>query len=258
MQIAYHKGYSSHLGRDMEYKRFGHAGRPVVMFPTSRGRFYQYEDTGTIAALAEFIDAGQIQIWTLDGVDDESFFSRDPDLQHRIGRHEAYFSYIREEAFPEMLRQAAASNGGRALTPVMSGCSMGGFHSANFVFRFPELTAGVIALSGVYSTRDFFGPALDGAIYFNSPLDYLAGLTDERILERLRALRLFFCCGQGAWEKRMVVETRELEAVLRDKNIPAWVDYWGTDVSHDWEWWHRQLVYFMKHWLDEDQQRRVA
>ena len=104
---------------------------------------------------------------------------------------------------------------------------MGGFHSANFVFRFPELTAGVIALSGVYSTRDFFGAALDGDIYFNSPLDYLAGLTDERILERLRSLRLFFCCGQGAWEGRMLVETRQLEAVLRDKGIPAWVDYLG-------------------------------
>src|SRR3954471_24965948 len=174
----------------MEYKRFGHAGRPVVMFPTSRGRFYQYEDTGTIAALAEFIDAGRIQIWTLDSIDDESFFSRDPDLQQRIGRHEAYFSYIREEVFPELLGQAAASNDGRAVKPIMTGCSMGGFHSSNFAFRFPELTAGVIALSGVYSTRDFFGAALDGGIYFNSPIDYLAGMTDERILEKLRALRL--------------------------------------------------------------------
>jgi esterase/lipase superfamily enzyme len=221
VQIAYHKGFSHHLGRDMEYKRFGHAGRPVVMFPTSRGRFFQYEDTGTIAALADFIEAGRIQVWTLDGIDDESFFGKDPDMQQRIGRHEAYFRYSRDEAFP-------------------------------------ELTAGVIALSGVYSTRDFFGAALDGGIYFNSPLDYLAGLTDERILERLRSLRLFFCCGQGAWEGRMLVETRELEAILRGKGIPAWVDYWGKDVSHDWPWWHRQLVYFMSDWLDEDAKRQVA
>ena len=47
--------------------------------------------------------AGRIQIWTLDGIDDETFFSRDPDLQQRIGRHEAYFRYVREEAFPELL-----------------------------------------------------------------------------------------------------------------------------------------------------------
>jgi esterase/lipase superfamily enzyme len=208
--------------------------------------------------LADFIDAGRIHIWTLDGIDDESFFGKDPDLQQRIGRHDAYFRYIREEAFPELLGEAAASNGGRSLKPIMSGCSMGGFHAANFVFRFPELTSGVIALSGVYSTRDFFGKALDGGIYYNSPLDYLSGLTDDLILERLRSRRLFFCCGQGAWEGRMLAETRELEAVLRDKGIPAWVDYWGEDVSHDWAWWHRQLVYFMSYWLGEDGKRQVA
>ena len=67
MQVAYHKDYSRHLGRDMEYKRFGHAGRPVVMFPTSRGRFFQYEDTGTIGALSEIIEDGRVQVWTLDG-----------------------------------------------------------------------------------------------------------------------------------------------------------------------------------------------
>jgi len=257
MHVAYHKDYSRHLGRDMEHKRFGHAGRPVVMFPTSRGRFFQYEDTGTIGALSDFIESGRIQIWTLDGIDGESFFGSDPDLQQRIGRHEAYFRYVREEALPQLLGEAARSNGGEALKPVMCGCSMGAFHSANFVFRFPELTAGLIALSGVYSTRDFFGGALDGGIYFNSPLDYLAGLTDEVILEQLRAQRLFVCCGRGAWEQRMLAETHQLEDVLRGKGIPAWVDFWGSDASHDWPWWHRQLVYFMQLWLDQEA-RQVA
>ena len=56
----------------------------------------------------------------------------------------------------------------------------------------------------------------------------------------------------------MLTETRELEAVLRDKGVPAWVDYWGEDVSHDWAWWHRQLVYFMSYWLGEDEKRQVA
>ena len=258
MEVFYHKGFSHNLGRDMEYKRYGHAGRPVVMFPTSRGRFFQYEDTGTIAALSEFIDSGSIQVWTLDGIDSETFFSHDHDLQHRIGRHEAYFRYVRDEALSEILAAALLSNGGLTSKPIFSGCSMGAFHASNFAFRFPELAAGVIALSGLYSTQDFFGPALEGDIYFNSPLDYLAGLTDERILERIRALRMIFCTGQGAWEERMIRETHQLEDVLRDKSIPAWFDYWGSDVSHDWQWWHRQLPYFMGHWLEDDQTRRLA
>ena len=107
------------------------------------------------------------------------------------------------------------------------------------------------------STRDFFGRVLEGSIFYNSPLDYLPGIVDQKLLGRLRALRLIFCCGQGAWEERMLVETRELEQVLRDKSIPAWVDYWGGDVSHDWPWWHKQLVYFFGRWLDDDLMHRI-
>ena len=258
MQVSYHKEHSAALGRDMEFKRYGHAGRPVVMFPTSNGRFFQYEDTGSIGALGAFIDAGKIQVWTLDGIDGETFFARHGDPQHAIERHEAYFRYVRDEMLPEISRLATASSGGHAMLPLFAGCSMGAFHASNFVFRFPELTAGVVALSGVYSTRDFFGAALEGGIYYNSPLHYLAGLTDERILGRLRALQLIFCCGQGAFEEPMLAETRLLETILRDKQIPAWVDYWGHDAAHDWPWWHRQMVYFLDHWLAEDQQRKAG
>jgi esterase/lipase superfamily enzyme len=258
MEVFYHKGFSHNLGRDMEYKRYGHGGRPVVMFPTSRGRFFQYEDTGTIAALGEFIDSGRIQVWTLDGIDGETFFSDDPDLSNRIARHEAYFRYVREEALADIVGVTRATNSGLTPKPIFSGCSMGAYHAANFVFRFPELVSGVIALSGVYSTRDFMGGELGGAIYFNSPIDYLAGLGDPEVLDRLRVLRLIFCCGQGAWEERMIRETHQLEDVLKAKGIPAWIDFWGNDVSHDWVWWHRQIVYFMDHWLADDLNRRVA
>ena len=66
MQVSYHSQDSRHLGRPMEYKVYGHGGRPVVVFPTSNGRFYQYEDSGMIDELRIFIDSGQIQIWTVD------------------------------------------------------------------------------------------------------------------------------------------------------------------------------------------------
>ncbi|MCO5063765.1 MAG: hypothetical protein M9924_05040 [Rhizobiaceae bacterium] len=257
MDISYHKFHSAALGRDMEYKRYGYAGRPVVVFPTSEGRFYQFEDSGGVGALARFIDDGRIQLFTLDGVDSESFFARGADNTGRIARHEAYFRHVREEALPQFVATAAASNGGRALKPLFSGCSMGGYHSSNFVFRFPDLASGVIALSGVYSTRDFFGRDIAGEIYFNSPLDYLPGLNDGAVLDRIRSLRLIFCCGQGAWEERMLEDTRDLERVLHAKHIPAWVDYWGGDVDHDWPWWHKQLDYFMSRWLDEDLKDRL-
>ena len=252
MEISYHKRDSRNLGRPMEFKRYGHAGRPMVVFPTSRGRFYQFEDSGAIGALAGFIDDGRIQVWTLDGIDDETFFNRRADPQARIGRHDAYFRYVKDEALPEIRDVAQGSNGGHELKPIFSGCSMGAYHASNFVFHYPELTAGLVALSGVYSTRDFYGDSLEGGIFYHSPLDYLAGLDDDGLLARLRANRMTFCCGQGAWEDRMIIETHQLENVLKAKHIPAWVDFWGTDVSHDWPWWHKQYDYFMTRWLDDD------
>ncbi|XHR30432.1 MAG: esterase family protein [Chthoniobacteraceae bacterium] len=249
MRISYHRHESRHLGRAMEYKVYGSRGRPLVVFPTSNGRFFQFEDSGMIDALGGFIQAGLVQIWTVDSLDWESYFAEHGDFAGRIERHEAYFRYVREEFLPELTRGAAEANGGTAPLPLFTGCSMGAFHAANFLFRFPWLGAGAIALSGVYSTRYFFGNALEGAIYYNSPLHYLRGLEDHAILEQLRRLKLIFCCGQGAWEDEMLEETRQLDGLLRAKSIPAWVDYWGHDVNHDWPWWRQQIVYFLEKWL---------
>jgi len=55
------------------------------------------------------------------------------------------------------------------------------------------------------------------------------------------------CVGQGAWEDEMVADTRDLQAILSSKGIPAWIDFWGHDVHHDWPWWRRQMPYFLGH-----------
>ena len=55
------------------------------------------------------------------------------------------------------------------------------------------------------------------------------------------------CVGQGAWEDEMIADTRDLQAILASKEIPAWIDFWGHDVAHDWPWWRRQMPYFLGH-----------
>ncbi len=44
MNVDYFKHYSGHLNREMEMKHYGHTGKVMVVFPTSGGRFYEYED----------------------------------------------------------------------------------------------------------------------------------------------------------------------------------------------------------------------
>jgi hypothetical protein len=42
----HHRWHSPSLGRDMELLVFGHAGARMLVFPTSMGRFFEWEDRG--------------------------------------------------------------------------------------------------------------------------------------------------------------------------------------------------------------------
>ena len=59
MRRDYIKWYSPSLHRDMKLLAFGHAGFPIVVFPTSGGRFWEYEDRGMVGALAPKIERGE-------------------------------------------------------------------------------------------------------------------------------------------------------------------------------------------------------
>ena len=36
------------------------------------------------------------------------------------------------------------------------------------------------------------------------------------------------CVGQGTWEEELLYSTRQMDALLKEKNVPAWVDE-GTE-----------------------------
>ena len=50
----------------------------------------------------------------------------------------------------------------------------------------------------------------------------------------------------------MIVETRELERCSRRRTSLPGSTIGGSDVDHDWPWWHMQLSYFMDRWLEND------
>ena len=51
---------------------FGHHGAPVLVFPTSKGKFYEYEDRGMVGALNDHLERGWIQLYCVESVDAES------------------------------------------------------------------------------------------------------------------------------------------------------------------------------------------
>ena len=54
----------------------GHAGLPVLVFPTSGGRFYEFEDRGMIGSVAGRVEHGDLQFFCVDSVDMESWYNR--------------------------------------------------------------------------------------------------------------------------------------------------------------------------------------
>ena len=240
MNVEYHRWWSRSLGQDMELKVYGHAGKPVVVFPCQGGRFFEYEDFGMVEACRSFIEAGAVTFFTVDGVDGQSWTNREAHPADRARRHNDYDRYVVEEVAPFIRTLRPQASGALA-----TGCSMGAYHSANFFFRHPDVFDALVALSGLYQLRDFVGDYLDDNVYFNSPLLYLPGLSDPWYLERYRKSRIVVCVGQGAWEDEMLADTRALQAILASKEIPAWIDYWGHDVNHDWPWWRRQMPHFL-------------
>ncbi len=239
MNIEYHKWTSPALGQEMELKVYGHAGKPVLVFPAQGGRFFEFEDFGMVAACRDFVERGDVTFYTVDSIDNQSWANTNIPPAERARRHEDYDRYIVQEVVPFMR--------GRS-TPQKfwtTGCSMGGYHSANFFFRHPDLFDGVISLSGLFQLRLFVGDYVDDAVYFNSPLLYLPNLTDAWYLDQYRQSRIVVCAGQGAWEEAALEDMRQLEVILNAKQIPAWIDRWGSDVNHDWPWWRKQLPYFL-------------
>ena len=51
----------------MELLVFGHAGMPVLIFPTSQGKYFEYEDRGMTGVLAGKLDSGALQLYACEG-----------------------------------------------------------------------------------------------------------------------------------------------------------------------------------------------
>ncbi len=241
MEGQYYKQYSRCLDRDMEFKLYGSGPKLCVAFPPQNGRFFDFENFGMVDTLKPWLESGRITLVCPDGIDGETWSNPEGNPSGRIILQERWFQYIIQELLPWV--QARCGTEGKALA---TGCSMGGFHAANFFFRHPDRFDTVISLSGLYHADYFFHDYMDDLVYANSPLHCLRNMPpDHPYLSLYRNSHIILCVGQGAWEDDLLTSTRRMEAVLREKQIPAWVDYWGTDVNHDWCWWQKQLPYFM-------------
>jgi esterase/lipase superfamily enzyme len=231
MNREYHRSYSPALRRDMELLVFGHAGARALVFPTSMGRFLDWEHRGMIEAVREPLEAGELQLYCLDSVDAESWYARGRPPAERARRQTDYDHYVYEEVLPFTARQNASP------LVIATGASFGGYHAVNFAFRHPEAVGRVLGMSGLYDIKRFTDGYYDDQVYFNNPCDFLANEQDPQRLEALRRMDIILAIGRDDPNRP---NSELLSGILWRKDVWNALRIWDG-WAHDWPWWQQML-----------------
>jgi esterase/lipase superfamily enzyme len=235
MRRDYIRWHSPSLHRDMELLAFGERGFPVVVFPTSGGRFYEYEDRGMVGALASKIERGELQVICVDSVDQESWYNRAAQPADRLHRQNGFDAYLVREVAPFVTNRTSWPRF------AATGCSFGGYHAINFALRHPDLVTYAVSMSGAFDIpKRFLNGYYDANAYFHSPLDYLPNLTDEWYLERFR--QNYYVLATGNHDP-LFDQSVKLAHEFGTHQIPHLLDV-CEGFGHDWPWWRNMAVKF--------------
>ncbi|WP_129714200.1 esterase family protein [Pedobacter sp. SYP-B3415] len=223
MNEQHRKWYSPNLGAEIDLLIFGHAGIPVVLFPTSMGRYYESKDFGLTAAASWLINEGKVRIYCPDSVDANSFYNHSLPPEQRIIHHISYDRFVLNELVPLVQHETGFTK------IVMAGCSFGGYHAANFTFRHPWLASHLFSMSGVFDIRDQLDGFYNDNVYFNNPMDFVPNDQNPEL-----------------WNLRVVLGTSDRDIcrwqnenfskILSAKGIGHWLDV-RPDADHDWPLW---------------------
>lgn len=235
MYRDYVKWSSPSLGRQMELLWFGKFGRPVILFPTSGGRFHENEDHGLAASLADKVDAGEIQLVLVDTVNEESWYNTSVHPAVRAARHVQYDSYLRNELVPYVFERAQRGD------LAVYGASFGAYHAANFAGRHPDVVSRAICFSGIYDIHRFVDGYWDDNCYFNCPTAYIPNMSGEWA-GRLGRIGWVIATGE---HDSLVRENREFSEILWAKGIGNHLEIWPGVFGHDWPWWRENLRRFV-------------
>ncbi len=225
----------------MELLVFGHSGEPVIFFPTRTARFYDYENWRIVEALSAKTANGEMQLFCVDSVDIESFYSPVYPAE-RIKRHQQYEQYILDEVIPFIKK----NNNHASLTA--AGCSLGGYHAVNIAFRHPQLFSKVVGMSARYdltlSTPSFanlFDGYFDENIYFNMPGMFIPNLNDEDILRNLKKMDIIIVIGR---EDPFFENNLHLVSALTAKNITPSFYVWNEE-AHRAKYWRKMVQLYL-------------
>lgn len=231
MKEAYYKWYSHNLGKDLELLVYGHQGYPVIIFPSSMGRYYESKDFGLIESARWFVERGFVQIFCPDSIDRYSWYNKGIHPAQRVMNHIWYDKFINEELIPTIRW------GTQTGKVVVAGASFGGYHATNFAFKHPDVVSHLFSMSGAFDIRMFLNGYYDDNVYYNNPVDFLPGSNNGDLW------RMKIVLGTSEWDICRP-DNENMSRLLHQKNIPHWLDMRGW-VKHDWHLWREMFPHYL-------------
>jgi len=233
---------SERLEREVTMVRWGTVGRPLLLFPTAGGDAEEVERMHMIRVLGPLIDAGRIKVYSVDSVPGAALLGREGTPRHLMWLQNQFHHYLRHEVVPAIRTDCHTPD----IEVWTAGASIGAFHAAAVVCRFPDVFARACAMSGTYDLRRFFDTTeFSDEFWVSSPLHFVPTL-DGVHLEKLRTRMIVMPSGEGRAED--IGESWKLANVLGAKGIPNRVDSWGPQWHHDWPTWREMLPKYLDEW----------
>lgn len=215
----------------MDLLVFGHAGARVLVFPSSMGKFFEWEDQRMIEALAEPLERGWLQLLCVDSVDSDSWYSKWKHPADRAHYHARYDAYVRDEVLPF----SQSRNADPFLITV--GASFGAYHALTFALRYPHLVGRAIGLSGVYDIREVIDGYTDQHVYPYNPAEFILGEHDAGRLEAMNRMDIILAVGR---DDRLRGNNDYFSGRLWSKGVWHALRIWDG-WAHDWPYW-RQMI----------------
>ena len=231
MQEHHERFHASTISRDVEMLRFGWSGRPVIIFPTTLGRYHEAKDMHLVSSVAHLVEAGKAIVYCPDTLNHESWYNKGLHPADKVRTHAAYDRMVRHELVPMLQHRHNAEK------VIVAGCSFGGYTAANFAFKHPDVVSDLISMSGSFDIRSFLDGYYDQEVYFNNPVDFVREANDPRIWQ------MGIILGTSEWDICRPAN-EQFAAILRERDIPHWFDLRGW-VEHDWPLWREMFPAYL-------------
>ncbi|PYF75536.1 esterase family protein [Pedobacter nutrimenti] len=231
MQEDYIKWYSPNLSAEFEMLTFGHSGLPLLLFPTSKGRYYENKDFKLIESISYFIESGRVKVYCPDGIDALSWYNTSVHPADRVKNHIWYDKMLLEEVVPQAKQETGCSK------VITAGCSFGGYHAANFAFRHPWTVSHLFSMSGAFDIRGQLDGFYNDDVYFNNPVDFLPNDHNPELWNLKIVL--------GSADRDICrADNERLSGILNQKQIRHWLDI-RPNAEHDWVIWRQMFPEYL-------------